>query len=232
MRSLSSGLLTIAFPLILFGQAETTTKSSGFIRGCSGCETSVIQVFLYGDTIKVTDYDPEHDSYRVIFKDKTGYLPSHYVKETEQVKAIKEAGALKRLRAIEAEIKKDELAAAEKKAEEQKNQKRLQVLAEKARQDRKARLIAKYGEETATKLLAGKVWIGMTNDMALESRGKPIRVSRVVTASVIGEDWIYSGMILGFADGVLTTYHDQKMTAPDTHVDRPPVKKDQSRTKS
>jgi len=41
-------------------------------------------------------------------------------------------------------------------------------------------LKAKYGNEVAQKEIDGKIWIGMTADMAIESWGKPSDINRDV----------------------------------------------------
>ena len=77
--------------------------------------------------------------------------------------------------------------------------------------ERAARLTEKYGVDNAVRILAGRLWVGMTREMALESRGKPERVSRALLIESVHEQWMYaSGLSLEFDDGVLTSIRDTR----------------------
>jgi hypothetical protein len=65
-------------------------------------------------------------------------------------------------------------------------------LAEKAKNvDKKVRLIEKWGEINANKIMNRQVWIGMTKDMLVESRGYPDDRNTTKTAGSLHEQWIY-----------------------------------------
>lgn len=49
----------------------------------------------------------------------------------------------------------------------------------------------KYGTNIAAKLIAGKIWKGMSSEMVGDSWGKPQKINRVITSNVIKEEWIY-----------------------------------------
>ena len=57
--------------------------------------------------------------------------------------------------------------------------------------DRQTYLENKYGTAMATKMLAGKIWKGMTAEMVLDSWGKPQKVNRTINTDLIREEWIY-----------------------------------------
>ena len=64
----------------------------------------------------------------------------------------------------------------------------------------------KFGKRIAYKIFAGEVWIGMTHDMALHSKGLPKDVISTVTKNKITEQWLYNHLILYFQDGKLTKW--------------------------
>jgi hypothetical protein len=49
----------------------------------------------------------------------------------------------------------------------------------------------KYGTNMAAKLIAGKIWKGMSSEMVRDSWGKPQKINRVIGSDVIREEWIY-----------------------------------------
>jgi hypothetical protein len=57
--------------------------------------------------------------------------------------------------------------------------------------DRRTYLDNKYGTSMAEKMIAGKIWKGMTAEMVLDSWGKPQKINRTINADLIREEWIY-----------------------------------------
>lgn len=54
-----------------------------------------------------------------------------------------------------------------------------------------------------------KIWIGMTREMAVDSRGEPEDINRTVTNYGTSEQWIYSSKnYLYFDNGKLTSWQD------------------------
>ena len=76
---------------------------------------------------------------------------------------------------------------------------------------RKAELITKYGTTNAQKILDGKIWLGMTDEMARESWGIPDDINRTVGSWGVNEQWVYgeySRTYLYFENGKLTSWQD------------------------
>jgi len=86
-------------------------------------------------------------------------------------------------------------------AEEEPNQK---IQAEKQKAARKSAMIAKYGDQIASRILEGSVWLGMTDEMARDSWGEPSKIDRTVTSNLVHEQWVYPSLYLYFENGILT----------------------------
>jgi hypothetical protein len=75
--------------------------------------------------------------------------------------------------------------------------------------ERKAYLMRKFGNLITNKILEGRIWIGMTKGMAIESQGKPNDVNRTVGKWGVHEQWIYPyNIYLYFENGDLTSWQD------------------------
>lgn len=65
-------------------------------------------------------------------------------------------------------------------------------------------------------LLAGRVWIGMTDTQVLVAWGPPARISRTTTTFDVREQWMYEGgafdsaRILSFRGGILTAMQTRR----------------------
>jgi len=88
------------------------------------------------------------------------------------------------------------------------------IYQEQQRQRRRD-LLNRYGESNCNRILEGKIWIGMTSEMAKESLGFPDDINRTVLTSSVLEQWVYEGeganyynTYLNFDDGILTNWQD------------------------
>ncbi len=81
----------------------------------------------------------------------------------------------------------------------------------KLRNEKKETLLKRFKDKKIVELILDhKVWIGMTDDMAKESRGLPHDVNRTVTQYGVHEQWIYPVGIkyMYFDDGKLTSWQE------------------------
>ncbi len=69
---------------------------------------------------------------------------------------------------------------------------------------RRLMLIRQYGYTDGSNISAGKLWLGMTAEMALDSWGIPYQIKRTNGNFHITEQWIYSNAYLYFDNGILT----------------------------
>jgi hypothetical protein len=72
-----------------------------------------------------------------------------------------------------------------------------------AEQQKYQNLTDKYGPDLASKLIAGKLWRGVTSEMVTDSWGKPLRINRVISATVTKEEWVYVTTWLYFENNIL-----------------------------
>ena len=82
--------------------------------------------------------------------------------------------------------------------------------AEEAYIKRRNALTKEYGATVAMDLLAGKIWLGMTAMMTLESLGAPEERNRSVGSWGVHEQWVYGDNYLYFENDVLTSWQDRR----------------------
>ena len=72
---------------------------------------------------------------------------------------------------------------------------------------RKQEIFKKYEKAVANKLYAGKVWFGMTKEMAQDSWGTPIKKNISESNTLKNEEWIYlNDKYLYFKNGKLDSF--------------------------
>jgi hypothetical protein len=94
-------------------------------------------------------------------------------------------------------IKQEEMDAAKRKKQDQINAAKHKNL-----------IIQLYGQANADKIFAHKIWLGMTQEMTLESWGKPGDINRSVGSWGVDEQWVYGDTYLYFENGVLSSWQD------------------------
>lgn len=100
---------------------------------------------------------------------------------------------------------------ASEKAEKNKKEQDARVNSEKRE---RAKLISskfdKYGNVVVQKIIDGKIWVGMTDDMAISSWGKPNKINKTVSSFGAKEQWVYNDEYLYFEDGKLVTFQTSR----------------------
>jgi hypothetical protein len=74
--------------------------------------------------------------------------------------------------------------------------------------DRNKRLKQKFGEANFNRLMKGQIWIGMTEEMFIELKGKPEKINRTVLSTGTSEQWVYGSTYYYFKEGKLTSWQD------------------------
>jgi hypothetical protein len=68
---------------------------------------------------------------------------------------------------------------------------------------RYAYLENKYGPSLAARLYEGKIWKGMSAQMAKDSWGSPKKINRVISGNIVKEEWFFSSTWLRFQNSTL-----------------------------
>jgi hypothetical protein len=74
--------------------------------------------------------------------------------------------------------------------------------------EQKKKYLKKYGKKVYTELKKGYIWIGMSKEMAIISRGYPKDNNRSVGSWGTHEQWVYDGAYLYFENGYLKSWQD------------------------
>jgi hypothetical protein len=169
---------------------KATIKMSGKIRKDSNPNAVVLTSINENDTVLLTDFI---DDYWIVNKGPYfGYINDMYINKTPELKTYKDAiyerNGRMALKTEEVFTEKDK------------------VTINKLAQEKKDRLIKKFGKENGEKINSGYYWIGMTKDMAIESLGNPETVNSSVGSWGINEQWVYHSLYLYFDNGILTSY--------------------------
>ncbi len=160
-----------------------------------------------GEHVTVLDIDSEGFMTSAIYGEIIGYIPRMYLYPEDP--AVKDFLDRKlRLNLEEAKLKREQVAKEAKLSnEEQARQAELRRQAQA--KERYARLVKKYGSTTGRKIAEGKIWLGITPEMARDSWGRPKDINRTVTVSGVREQWVYgSHQYLYFNNGILTSWQD------------------------
>jgi hypothetical protein len=157
--------------------------------------------FYSGESIEVLDYVPDAKYFYVRYKNLTGYTDANNIVITDDIRKL--------MAKEEQDYELEKL----KKYQQYTLENEQQMKQEAIKKDqqyklRKQSLIDRYGVVNTDKILAGKIWLGMTKDMVIESWGKPEDINRTVTTYSVSEQWIYGEKYLYFDDGILTSWQD------------------------
>jgi len=130
--------------------------------------TTVIMIIPKGSVVDVIGSDTTY--FHVIFEESEGYILRRHAMSVEPADVSKTA------------IQKTEPVIQEP-----------QAVSREVQQSRLSYLEGKYGTSMAAKMMAGKIWKGMTSEMITDSWGKPQKVNRVISGNTVKEEWIYKG---------------------------------------
>lgn len=158
-----------------------TLKSATRLFGAKDDLTTVIMVLPSGTEVEILDSDSTY--LHVFIEDYEGYIYKHHAVISEVPLPV----------ATEPEI-----------AEEEPIQQTQPVQERKI--SRFTYLENKYGSNMAAKLMAGKIWKGMSAEMIIDSWGNPNKINRVISGNVIKEEWIFRNTWLYIENDMLAEW--------------------------
>ena len=77
---------------------------------------------------------------------------------------------------------------------------------EKTRAGRYEYLENKYGRSVAERIYSGKIWKGMRAEMVKDSWGSPGKINKIISNSVVREEWYYKNTVLFFQNNTLVKW--------------------------
>ena len=150
---------------------KATVSMSGKIRK----KPDPISTGLIGvnpsDTVFLTGFD---GIYWIVNKERFfGYINDMYIVNTPDLEKFRKIVSD---RDLKMRIQMEELERKKAAEDQRKESEKKRVEAEK----RRTYLIKKYGKELGESIYAGKFWIGMSSEMAIESLGRPETINKSV----------------------------------------------------
>ncbi len=177
---------------------------SVFVRDEPWLLSKITSTIPVGDEIMIVGFKSEF--FIIKYKERLGFVHPYNIQMDDELSKIKEYYSIK-------EKREDQLLQAKRMVEETK-EREIHLENEKKNQTEKSKklkeeLTKKYGSIVAQKIMSGKIWIGMTSEMALDSWGEPKDINRTVTNYGTNEQWVYSDKnFLYFENGKLTAWQD------------------------
>ena len=96
----------------------------------------------------------------------------------------------------------------EKEQIKKQNQIQKELATQNELRERKNSLVRKYGEVNGEKIFNGKIWLGMTKEMVIDSWGQPRDINKSVGSWGVHEQWVYYNSYLYFRNGKLTSWQN------------------------
>lgn len=81
---------------------------------------------------------------------------------------------------------------------------------EQARESNIKAKFNKFGSTVVANIVAKKIWIGMTAEMAIASWGNPDKINKTVSSNRATEQWVYSSDYLYFESGILKSFQTSR----------------------
>jgi uncharacterized protein YxeA len=156
-------------------KVTATLKSASRLFGMKDDLTSALMVIPTGSVVTITGSDSTY--YKVTYEESEGYIFKRdaVINKTAPVTTT---------------------------APPKENVQNIDQQAAQGKVDRFTYLENKYGTSMANKLMAGKIWKGMSAQMVKDSWGTPLKVNRDIN-DVVKEEWVYKKTWLYFENNKL-----------------------------
>jgi hypothetical protein len=166
-------------------KTTATLKSATRLFGDKDDLTTVLMVIPAGSIAEVLDSDSMY--YKILFEDYEGYIYKRHAVINDIPVVVEPAPEEVKIAPV---------------AEEQEP-----VISQQPVQEQEVSrftyLESKYGSNMAAKLMAGKIWKGMSAEMIKDSWGSPRKINRVISGNLIKEEWIFKNTWLYIENDVL-----------------------------
>lgn len=172
-------------------QLTATLKSSTRLFGEEDDLTTVIMIIPSGSVVDVLGSDSAY--YHVVFEDNEGFILKRHA--TLNLAPEKNAPVAR----PSGQVRNDHY----QEAQPEKSQ----------RISRFEYLERKYGSNLASRIMQGKIWLGMTAEMVKDSWGSPQKINRVISGNLVKEDWVYNNTWLHIENNILTQWGPVKGSA-------------------
>jgi hypothetical protein len=169
-------------------KTTATLKSATRLFGDKDDLTTVLMVIPAGSIAEVLDSDSMY--YKILFEDYEGYIYKRHAVINDIPVVVEPAPEEVKIAPV---------------AEEQEP-----VISQQPVQEQEVSrftyLESKYGSNMAAKLMAGKIWKGMSAEMIKDSWGSPRKINRVISGNLIKEEWIFKNTWLYIENDILADW--------------------------
>jgi hypothetical protein len=180
MKKLFSLIIAMTTVMVVNAQTQTATlKSASRLFATRDDLTSVITIIPADSVVSVIDSDSTY--FHVTYNDSEGYIFKRQAVIDKDMSVYQKQQA-------QFNQQSDSQSMTQRKPESN---------------DRFGYLENKYGPEMAKRLIAGKIWKGMTAEMVSDSWGTAQKINRVINGNVVKERWYFRNTWLYLENDIL-----------------------------
>jgi len=184
--------------------AETvriTLTDKTLVRSRPDNKADILATLKKGATVEVADYNSKTMFYEIKHQGRMGYISAAKVPENPALrKMVKRAFDRSKREEEEKLVEMRKVRVAEKESGE--NAAKLQFFT------------IRFGAKVAKAIMKGDVWEGMTKEMVILAKGKPMAITRRIFSNIIKEQWEYErGLYLFFENELLKSHGGPPWTA-------------------
>jgi hypothetical protein len=173
---------------------QATLKSASRLFDDKNNLTSVILIIPSGSVIDVIREEDEH--LYVIYEGYEGFIRKNHATVAKKPVVT---GPLQKEEDVTGPVQKEENFTGPSESVQR-------SVPELKRTERHTYLQNKYGADIASRMLAMKIWKGMTGEMVQDSWGNPRKINRIISGNNVQEEWIYNSSWLYIENDILVDW--------------------------
>lgn len=169
----------------------------------------IIKCISRGDKVKVSE--AWGDYYKVIFDGEKGWISKAALQNESEIiqKNILREEKARLYKEKQDSIERERILIEKQQQKEYEiKQQQIERQRKSENEKRKVELIRKYGNTNGLRIFEGKIWIGMTKSMLLESWGRPNDINRTVGAWGVHEQWVFGDTYVYLENDIVTSWQD------------------------